>query len=114
MHAWDLALCAATFRFGGYLELPQVLMIRDRTPHDSYVQSVVRDHRSFLFRWFPALKLTLHLIFSGRVPLKARIVSLLKLNWNHHIWHVQHFHPRFERATRRLYTFVRRRVIWRL
>ena len=31
-HAYDWAFCAATLRFGGHAEIPEVLMVRDLTP----------------------------------------------------------------------------------
>lgn len=115
MHAWDIAFVAASLRYGSHVEVPEVLIHRDFTPPQNYVTSVPRDHRSPLLRLFPAVRISLFLLARRRVPLRWKVLSpLIRLNLNEHMMHVRRFRPRYYRAARPLYLFLRRYLLWRL
>jgi glycosyltransferase involved in cell wall biosynthesis len=80
-HAYDWALSAATLRFGKHYEVESVLMRRDKTPTNNYCHTVNRDHHFFLLRYFPVLRMSIHLILNTRIPMTKNIFkTLLRLN----------------------------------
>lgn len=114
-HAYDLAFCAATLRYGGHLEIPEVLMVRDRTPGQGYLRLARDDGRNTLCRLFPFYDMTRWLLAEQRIPRTPKVLgSLLAANIDKHLWYAEHFHPRYTRVTAPLQTLWRRYIEWRL
>lgn len=114
-HAFDYAAVAGTLRFGKFYEIPEVLMIRDRTPAVNYIKAVRVDNHSMITRIFPLLPMTRDLIFRQQIPLNARIMkALLYVNVERHIAYMAYFHPLYTRMTKLISRFWDRYIGWRL
>ena len=114
-HAYDWAFAAATLRDGTHIEVPDVLLHRDRTSPDRYVDLVHRDARSSLERVFPCLPMTSWLVRHARIPLDARILgALVELNVEKHREYAEKYLPRYARFADPAFSAWDRRVAWRL
>lgn len=114
-HAYDWALSATTLLHGKHYQIERILMRRDKTPTENYSRSVSRDHRSLVFRYFPVLRMTLHLIFVSRIPLSAGILrALIKTNLVKHQEYMKSARPSLFRRMEPLYTACERHILWRL
>jgi glycosyltransferase involved in cell wall biosynthesis len=99
-HAYDWALSAATLLHGKHNELSEVLMFRDQTLPERYIDLVRKDHRALVARLFPVLQMTRWLIFEAKIPLTRRIAgALIQLNVHKHDWYCEKFHPHYFRAS---------------
>ena len=113
-HAYDWAFSAATLRFGGHAEIPEVLMFRERTPPERYFDMVREDSHSRLGRLFPVGAMTAWLLREARIPIDRRIASaLFALNLGKHIDYVTRFHPMYARLIRPI-SYVFEQYGWRL
>lgn len=113
-HAYDWAFCAATLRFGGHAEIPEVLMVRDRTPAADYQILARADGSSTLNRCFPLLEMTRWLISEARIPLSGGVLgTLMALNMQKHIAYMDYFHPGYGGAIAPLKYIWKRYVEWR-
>lgn len=93
-HAWDWGFSAATLRFGGHAELPEVLMVRDKTPSERYLAMVRDDARGALQRLFPVLAMSRWLLRQPGLPRTRPVLqALLALNLEKHLQYARHFHP---------------------
>jgi hypothetical protein len=93
-HAWDWGFSAATLRFGGHAEVPEVLMVRDKTPSERYLAMVREDAGSALHRLFPVLAMSRWLLRQPGLPrTRAVLQALLALNLEKHLQYARHFHP---------------------
>lgn len=114
-HAYDYAFCAATLRFGGHAEIPEVLMMRDRTPPNYYDILARADGRNPLTRAFPMLEMSRWLLAEAKIPCTKSILrTLLVANVNKHISYMENFYPRYTRALQPLTNLWRRQFEWRL
>jgi len=114
-HAYDYAFCAATLRFGGHAEIPEVLMVRDRTPPNHYDILARADGSSPLARAFPMLDMSRWLLADAKIPCTTSILrALFALNVNKHISYIEICHPRYARTIQPLKTLWRRQLEWRL
>lgn len=119
-HAYDWAFSAGTLREGTHIEVPEVLMWRDRTDPHRYTEYVRRDARNPVGRWFPMLPLTWDLLRRLRIPASYRMTrELFWLNVNFHLTYLRRYHPSvapisergvswFARASRRVKGVSRR------
>lgn len=115
MHAYDWAISAATLKFGKHIELPSVLMTRVKTPSVNYMHSVKRDHRSRIYRLFPVLAMSLHLIYQRKIPMKTKVLgALVVLNIRKHQEYMRLVHPQAHSRLCGFYQFLDRYIIWRL
>jgi glycosyltransferase involved in cell wall biosynthesis len=109
-HAWDWGFSAATLRFGGHAEIPEVLMVRDKTPSDRYVAMVREDARRPIERALPVLAMSRWLLNQPGVPRsRAVMLALLALNLEKHLQYAQRFHPAWAALAWRLINPVLRR-----
>ena len=109
--AFDWAVMAGLLLGGRTAEIPEVLMVRDETPHCAHMDRIRRQPGFFLWRWFPVLPLTSDLIFRQRIPLRLPVIkALLFLNLTMHLQYIQTFHPGY----RKLEIFLERHLLWRL
>ena len=114
-HAYDYAFCAATLRFGGHAEIPEVLMVRERTDPDDYDLLARADGRSPLARAFPVLEMSRWLLAEAKIPRTRSVLrTLLALNVNKHISYAEICHPRYARAMQPIKKLWRRQFEWRL
>jgi glycosyltransferase involved in cell wall biosynthesis len=114
-HGYDWAFSAATLRFGGHLEIPEVLMVRDETPTFKYVESVRVDARTRLTRQFPLLPLTRWLLGEWKIPKTARILSALTaLNVDAHLAYAQRFHSVYFKTLTPFTAVWQRQLNWRM
>jgi len=97
--AFDWTFSAATLRDGHHRELPDVLMHRDVTPSDRYVEYVRRDNQSLAGRLFPLLPMTRSLLFEKRIPITRRVVrALARANLEYHFSYAKRHHPLYTRV----------------
>ena len=97
-HAFDWAFSAGTLLAGTHLEVPEVLMWRDRTHPDRYTEYVRRDADSTIGRIFPMLPLTVDLLTRLRVPPSYAVLrQLYWLNIDFHLNYLRRYHPRAAR-----------------
>jgi glycosyltransferase involved in cell wall biosynthesis len=93
-HAYDWAFSVGTLREGTHIEVPEVLMWRDHTDPDRYIEYVRRDARGVFARLFPMLPLTADVLGRLRVPKSyALIRQLFWLNAFSHLRYLQRYHP---------------------
>lgn len=84
-HAFDWFVVACTLQHGGHVEVPNVLMHREKRPPAYYVSQIGRDNKELVDRWFPLLPWTRAMV---RVvgPLQALRLAgpLFRLNLRKH------------------------------
>jgi glycosyltransferase involved in cell wall biosynthesis len=97
-HAYDWAFSIGTLLEGVHVEVPEVLMWRDYTEFDRYVDYVRRDAHGPMSRVFPMLPLTLDLLDRLRIPMRPSIVrELWRMNMFYHRRYLRRYHPRAAR-----------------
>jgi glycosyltransferase involved in cell wall biosynthesis len=102
-HAWDWGYSAATLRFGGHAEIPEVLMVRDKTPTERYVAMVREDAHGFVDRVLPVLAMSRWLLGQPGVPRTTPVLqALLALNLEKHLQYARRFHPTWAAVAWRL------------
>jgi glycosyltransferase involved in cell wall biosynthesis len=107
--AYDWTFCVASLAFGTHVEVPRVLMHREVTPPQKYVEYVRRDARNAVERAIPLLAMTRHIIADRRLPHTPRVMrALFALNLKHHAEYVKRFHPWLARAYRTSGAILRR------
>ena len=117
-HAYDWAFSVGTLREGTHLEVPEILMWRDHTDPDRYIEYVRRDARGAISRLFPMLPLTGDVLFRLRVPINYPLLrQLFWLNIYSHLRYLQRYHPSAAPRVRRAVfsvaqavSFLRRRI----
>jgi len=93
-HAWDWGFSAATLRFGGHAELPEVLMVRDKTPSERYVAMVRDDATTTIERLLPVLAMSRWLLRQPSIPRTPAVLqALVALNLEKHLQYARRFHP---------------------
>jgi glycosyltransferase involved in cell wall biosynthesis len=98
--AYDWAFSAGTLREGTHVEIPEVLMWRERTDPTRYTEYVRRDAHTWITRLFPMLPLTSDLVRRLRIPMTPAIARrLFWLNVHVHLFYVQRYHPRVARLS---------------
>lgn len=75
----DLAVMVGTLRFGGHLEVDEVLMTRDRNDPAGYIGAVDVDNAPGIERWLPLLPFTSHVVQDSNIPMSPPSVALLVL-----------------------------------
>jgi len=94
-YAYDVTFSAASMREGVHLEYPEVLMHREITPPERYIEYVRRDNGWWLTRFFPLLPMTWSLFVEKRIPRTRKVIAaLLNVNLLQHRVYVERFHPR--------------------
>ena len=102
-HAYDWAFSAGTILEGKHIEVPEILMWRDRTDPHRYTEYVRRDAKSAINRVFPMLPLTLDLLTRLRVPRSYRVLrQLFWLNVEYHLGYLRRYHPRAAAMSQRV------------
>ncbi len=111
-HAYDWTVAGGTLLYGGHLEIPETLMVRDETPSEAYVRAVRRDNPTTLGRLFPVLHMTMDLVVRQRIPLRWPVLkAMLKLNLEMHMNYVLLYHPRYGNI---ISPILRKQLLWRL
>jgi glycosyltransferase involved in cell wall biosynthesis len=106
-HAFDWAFCAGTILEGTHIEVPDILMWRDRTDSSRYTEYVRRDAKSAINRVFPMRPLTVDLLTRLRVPRSYPVLrELFWLNVYHHIGYLRRYHPRAATVSERVIQFA--------
>ena len=101
--AYDWTFSAASLLRGKHLEIPAVLLHREVTQSDRYLDYVYRDNHRAIDRLFPLLPLTRSLLFEKRVPLTLSIVrALVFANLAYHEAIARRKHVRYARLARPL------------
>ena len=100
-HAYDWAFSAATLRFGQHREIPEVLMFREKTATEQYVESVRADTSSRLKRALPMTPMTVWLLQKHRIPKSGPVLAaLFALNIDKHIDYCERFHEKYSAMSR--------------
>lgn len=104
-HAYDWAFSAGTLLAGKHIEVPEVLMWRDRTEPERYTEYVRRDTNSTVDRIFPLLPFTRDILGRLRVPRTYSVLRhLFWLNAGQHIVYLRRYHPWVATTSQRLIT----------
>lgn len=110
-HAFDWTFSAGTLLEGWHLEVPEVLMYREKTPSAQYVEYVRRDARRRIDRVLPLWAMTETLLRNPRLPRNAKVYrTLAKANLLAHDTYMARYHPRVRRLTSPLLN----RLAWNL
>jgi hypothetical protein len=97
-HAYDWTFSVATLLAGTHLEIPQVLMYREATPHERYAHHARRDAAGLVDRLFPLRAMTVALLREKRIPASRGVLrALVWTNLRAHAEYVRVFHPRYAR-----------------
>lgn len=114
-HAYDWAAVGGTLRFGKHDEIPEVLMVRDKTPTENYTKAVRVDNRSAATRIFPLAPMTYDLLVRQKIPVDSRILkALLAINIEKHVGYMAMFHPRYMKMTKLIWKVWDGYIAWRL
>lgn len=110
-HAYDFAFTIRTLLYGQHLEIPDVLLHRDKTQVSTYRDYVRRDLHRVSERLFPLLPMTRDLLGDREFPKDTAVLRALgQLNWQHHLAYTERFHPRYFATM----GAALHRVLWRL
>jgi glycosyltransferase involved in cell wall biosynthesis len=101
-HAYDWAFCARSLQFGTHVEIPDVLMHREVTPHDRYFEYAKRDSTRAVARYLPVLDLSRDVLRLPDVASGELLGVLWRLNKYMHGEYVRVHHPRAWPFYRRL------------
>jgi glycosyltransferase involved in cell wall biosynthesis len=113
--SFDVGLCAAVLLRGEFNEVPETLMVRDKTPAERYLALMHKEAGRGLASYFPGLRATRWLLRERRIPLSARIVlALLAFNVDWHLAYTERYCPRYLSLTRPGRWLWQRHVGWRL
>ncbi len=114
-HAYDWGFSAATLRFGGHAEIPDILMHRDKTPTQKYTEMARLDANTAIDRLLPLHQMTRWLLAEAKIPLDRRVLgALFSLNLDKHFGYVSRFHPSYYRLVKPLEELWKARICWRL
>jgi len=114
-HAYDWAFSAATLRFGGHAEIPEILMFRDKTPTEKYTEMARADANAAIDRLFPLYQMTRWLHGEAKIPLDRHVLgALFALNVDKHFGYVSRLHPAYYRLVKPLEAVWQTRISWRL
>lgn len=92
--AYDWAFSAGTLRDGIHVEVPEVLLWRDYTEPQRYIEYVRRDAKSIVSRLFPMAPFTRDLLRRLRFRLtRALARELFVLNLRFHVTYLSRYHP---------------------
>ena len=104
-HAYDWAFSAGTLLVGKHIEVPEILMWRDRTEPERYTEYVRRDAQTSIDRIFPLLPFTRDVLGRLRVPVTYSVLRhLFWLNAGQHLVYLRRYHPRVAATSQRLIT----------
>lgn len=113
--SFDIALCAAVLEHGAFHEVPEVLMVRDKTPVERYLALMRKEAPGGLASYFPGLRATRWMLRERRIPLDTRIaLALLAFNIDWHLAYTGQYCPRYSALTRPGRWLWERYVGWRL
>ena len=97
-HAYDWTFSVGTLLAGTHLEIPQVLMYREPTPHERYAHYARRDAAGLLDRVLPLRAMTVALLREKHIPVSKGVLrALVWTNLRAHAEYVRVFHPRYAR-----------------
>jgi glycosyltransferase involved in cell wall biosynthesis len=106
--AFDAPFCALVAVEGGYHEVPDVMMWRDRTPNERYLAMMRKEARGALERVFPGWGVTRWLLRDRRIPrTRAVLLALLAFNIEWHLAITAQYYPRYTAL------FAPARRLWR-
>jgi glycosyltransferase involved in cell wall biosynthesis len=92
--AFDWGFSIGTLRDGTHVELADVLMWRDFTSPDRYIEYVRRDATNWVDRVFPMLPLTRDVTQRLRVPITFALARrIVRLNVVFHLRYLRQYHP---------------------
>jgi glycosyltransferase involved in cell wall biosynthesis len=112
--AFDAPFCAMVAVEGGYNEVPEVMMWRDRTPNERYLAMMHREARSALERVFPGAGVTRWLLRDPRIPrTRAILLALLAFNVEWHLAITAQYYPRYTALLAPLRRLWRTHLNWR-
>ncbi len=113
--AFDFGLCADVLRHGGFHEVPETLMVRDKTPVERYLALMHKEAPPGLGGYFPGLRTTRWLLRERRIPLDPRIAAgLIAFNVDWHLAYTERYCPRYRMLTRPARWLWGRYIGWRL
>jgi hypothetical protein len=113
-YAFDVGMCAIVALQGGYHEVPEVLMWRDRTPLERYVALMHKEARPGLVGLFPGLLTTRWLLRERRIPLnRAVVLALIAFNVDWHLAYTARYYPRYTALVAPLRWIWRTHLGWR-
>lgn len=113
-YAFDAGLCAVVALQGGYHEVPEVLLWRDRTPGDRYVALMRKEAQPGLAGCFPGLLTTRWLLRRHRIPLSRDVVlALIAFNVDWHLVYTARYYPRYAALTTPLRSVWTKHLNWR-
>lgn len=99
-HAFDWTFSARTLLYGDHREVGDVLMQRDRTPPERYLDMVRRDSPRLADRLLPLRAMSADLLRQRDFPKHPAVLrALLRLNLNKHVAYTRRFHPRYHRVS---------------
>ena len=102
-HALDWAVVAATLLYGGHLELPEVLLVREANDTLKYTRTIDAITGGPLARLLPLARFTRALLGPlGVRPHPSVLWALFRLNVIHHVMYCQYRYPRYGRMVHRL------------
>lgn len=108
---YDWAVMAATLMHGKHARVPEVLMIRDETPSESYFRMIRRYYRFRLLRGVPLARMSWDLLWRAHLPWEGPVIrALLAANLMMHIDYMRQYHPGYARIS----AFLERNILWRL
>lgn len=114
-YAFDTGLCAIVALQGGYHEVPEVLLWRDRTPVERYVALMRKEALPGLAGCFPGLLTTRWLVRQHRIPLSRDILlGLFAFNIDWHLTYTARYYPRYAALTKPLRWLWAKHLDWRL
>jgi glycosyltransferase involved in cell wall biosynthesis len=86
-HAIDYTIVGLTLQFGGYIEIPEVLMWREMPEKDRYLKIV--DRQYFVFRLFPSLPLSFYMLRYCHPSYYGTFIrALISINVRSHRWYM--------------------------
>lgn len=113
--SFDIGLCAAVLHRGSFHEVPERLMVRDRTPAGRYLDLMHREAARGITGYFPGLRATRWMLRERRIPLDSRIaLALLAFNIDWHLAYTERYCPRYRALTRPARWLWSRYIGWRL
>lgn len=112
---WDFTVIAETLRHGRHTLVPEILMTRDQTSGDRYVQIHTAQAKNKVFRYLPMLPLTFDLLLVRRFPISKEIIKgLLYLNVMWTMSHICVYNKTKIPYTHPLYRLWHRHLGWRI
>jgi glycosyltransferase involved in cell wall biosynthesis len=111
---FDMVMCAELAVAGKINEVPEVLMMRDKSPPDVSLRLMHKSAPAGPRGWFPAWAATRWLLDRPRLPRSAKIfLGLAAFNIDWHFVYAERYLPRYAALTGGLRWLWRRQVGWR-